>query len=62
MTMTDAEVYARVADMLDLLTRSDYLCPDDLSDELRDDIDDDATTEQHYAIAEQVEAWWHAQD
>ena len=59
--MTDAEVFARVADLLDITDRSNYGCHDDLADELRDELADELTDEQSYAIAEQVEAWWHAE-
>ena len=59
--MTDAELAARVADMLDLTDRSNYTCWEFLAEELQQEVEDDITTEQHYAIAEQVEAWWHAE-
>lgn len=59
--MTDAEVTARVAEMLDITDRSNYGSFDDLADELRDELADELTDEQSYAIAEQVEAWWHAE-
>ena len=59
--MTNAEVFARVADLLDITDRSNYGCHDDLADELRDELADELTDEQSYAIAEQVEAWWASQ-
>ena len=60
--MTDAEVAARVADMLDLTDRSNYTCWEFLAEELQQELEDDITTAQHYAIAEQGEAWWASQD
>lgn len=60
--MTDAEVTARVAELLDITDRSNYGSVDDLSDELRDELADEVTDAQSYAIAEQVEAWWASQD
>ena len=59
--MTDKEIFSRVADMLDITDRANYDCFESLAEELQDEIDD-ATEEQHYAIADQVEQWWAAQD
>jgi hypothetical protein len=60
--LTDFEVFARIADLLDITDRADYGSVDDLADELRDEVADLVTDAQSYAIAEQVEAWWASCD
>lgn len=60
--MTGQEIFRRVADMLDSTDRANYRTADDLAEELQGEVEDEATEEQHYAIAEQVEEWWAAQE
>ena len=60
--MSEEELVATLADMLDLVDRSDYVCSDDLATELQEELEDRLTDNQFYLIAELVETWWNLQE
>lgn len=59
--MTDAEIFQRVADLLDITDRDNYDCWESLAEELVDEVADELTCEQCDAVNEQVELWWGKQ-
>ena len=61
MTITNAELIAKVDSALKLIDRRSYSCVDDLAEAIQHDYDDQITDEQFELIAELVSDWWLAQ-
>ena len=59
--MTDAEIFQRVADLLDITDRDNYDSHESLAEELADEVADEISPDQCDAIGEQVELWWGKQ-
>ena len=58
MTITNAELIAKVDSALKLIDRRSYSCVDDLAEAIQQDYDEQITDEQFELIAELVADWW----